>query len=291
MKNKPSEQRKNASVYIGVVGPDIDYGICADTIRNINIRTGDSPPFPIRATKGFEARQLHINRFLDSKHDAILLLDSDMVFMPDTLEKLRSHGLPYISGYYMRRQHRPIIPVMFEKNEHDEWPQEPMTRDPEEIDDISGSGWGCVLIHREVFEAVEPLLKGEQFVIEDDMDVWPYDLETMMRLIRILNRSNDMNVIKSAARLLAHEFRPLTGDKDNVGSDIRFPFFAKQAGYKLYLDPSVRPGHMINYPVSPDDYTAATRNNMQENVILGMRKIVDEERTKWRERVERLKNG
>lgn len=286
--NEPTESRKEASVYIGVVGSDMEYGSCGDSIRNINIRQGDRRPQYIRATKGFDARQAHIDRFLASDYGAILMLDSDMTFAPDTLEKLRSHGMPYVSGYYMRRQYRPIIPVMFEYNEHNEWPYHPMTRDPRpgELHKIGASGWGCVLVHREVFVAVEPLLKGEPFVIEDDMDVWPYDLDVMMRLIRILNTTEDMQKIKLAAKLLKREFRPLRGMKDNVGSDLRFPFFAKQAGYDLYLDPSVRPGHKINYDLTADDYTAATGKQVQvmqevsDDVLFG--------RTKWRRRMEEL---
>ena len=292
MKNKPTESRAEASVYIGVVGPDTEYGICGDSIRNINTREGDTKPYFIRATKGFDARTAHIGRFLSGDKGAILLLDSDMVFEPNTLEKLRSHGLPYVSGYYMRRQFRPIAPVMFEYNEHNEWPHAPLMTDPKagQVYKIGASGWGCVLVHREVFDAVEPLLKGEPFVIEDDMDVWPYDLETMMRLIRILNTSEDMKQMKRAARVLANEFKPLTGDKENVGSDVRFPFFAKQAGYTQYLDPAVRPGHIINYSLSADDYSQAIESGMQGGVTQATKDEVLFHRTKWRERIWRLKN-
>ena len=287
-KNKPSELRKSASVYVGVVGPDIEYGPCGDSIRNLNIRKGDRPPQYVRATKGFDARNEHIRQFLKSDHDAILLLDSDMAFAPDTLEKLRSHGMPYISGYYMRRQYRPIVPVMFEYNEHNEWPYEPMTRDPRpgELHRIGASGWGCILVHREVFEAVKPILKGEPFVIEDDMDVWPYDLPKVLSYIKTLNFSEDKVVLKKTARALAHEFRPLRGMKDNIGSDIRFPFFAKQAGYHLYLDASVRPGHVINYYLTGDDFKQA--EGLQEEVIKGILKNVSDSREAWHEHMKGL---
>lgn len=265
-KNTPTEERKNATVYIGVVGSEIEHGPCSDSIWNLNIRKGDRSPQYARATKGFDGRNAHINQFLKSEYDAILMLDGDMMFAPNTLELLRNNGMPYVSGYYMRRQIRPIAPVMFEWNEHDEWPMEPMFRDPDpyKLHRIGASGWGCVLIHREVFEAVGPLLKGEAFVIEDDMDVWPYDLEKMVQLIKTVRTAKTIKEAHKAGDELAEEFKPLRGMKDNIGSDIRFPFFAKQAGYALYLDPSVRPGHVYNYPITPDDFKAACEAGSQE---------------------------
>ena len=51
------------------------------------------------------------------------------------------------------------------------------------------------------------------------------------------------------------ELIPLRGVKDEiVGSDIRYPFYARAAGYQLYGDPDVRPQHMVSYPLTCDDY-------------------------------------
>lgn len=295
-KNNPADYRKQATVYIGVVGPETENGQCVETIWTMNRRDGDSTPQFIRATKGFEARGLHIGKFLESPHGAILLLDSDMFFQKNTLDELRKWGMAYISGYYMRRTYQPIAPVMFEYNKHDLWPVEPMSDDPSPgaLKRIGASGWGCVLIHREVFQAVDPLLKGEPYVIEDDMDVHPYDLDVMLRLIGILNRSNDLKLLKKAAAALKHEFRPLRGLKDNVGSDVRFPYFAKQAGYDLFLDPGVRPGHNINYFVTGDDYTEALKAvNPDPDKRITYGDIVDDavtrERQNWLKHMDMLK--
>ena len=285
-KNKPTNERRLASVYIGAVGSAIGYGECEDTIRNLNIREGDTPfnkNTIFRFTKGFDARQAHIELFRRSNKDAILLLDADMKFEPDTLEKMRSLGLPYVSGYYMRRTYQPIYPVMFEYNKYDEWPFEPMTRHPTEIEPIGASGWGCVLIHREVFYAVEPLLKGEPFVIEDDMDVWPYDLEGMIKAIGDLNNTDDMQEIKRIARYLKKEFRPLSGTKENVGSDIRFPYFAKQAGYDLYLHPDVTPGHMLNYPIDASLYKDGEK--MQKDFQYEAWQQIGKQRKEWKDQM------
>jgi len=173
------------SAYIGVVGPDEIPVDSVLSIMNIERRKGDATPLFMKATKGYEARQKHVDAFLVSQHDWLLLLDHDMIFEPDTLERLRSHGVPYVSGLYMRRRFAPMFSVWFEPFTG-EWPLMPFTADPERgrLHELGASGWGCVLLHREVIEGTRPYLDGYQEVLEDAM----YDLR---------------------------------GEKDIIGSDIR----------------------------------------------------------------------
>jgi hypothetical protein len=269
------------SVYVGVVGSEVENGVCRDTIEHINIRAGDNRPQYIRSTKGFEGRQSHINFFLEkTTYDAILLLDSDMYFQPDTLERLRSHDKTYVSGYYMRRMFRPIAPVWYEKNELEIWPQMPWLGDPErgKLHELGGSGWGCMFVHRQVFEDMKPILKGEPYVIEDDMDIWPYDILKVCTAVNELQDCDDLEEMKKHVAILREEIRPLTGNRGNVGSDVRFPFFARQAGHKLWGDPDVRPGHNLQYPLTPDDYTMG--HEQQAKLTTEMKERHDEERKK-----------
>ncbi len=222
------------SAYIGVVGPDTIPVHSVLSIMNLQRRDGDSIPRFKMATKGYEARQLHINEFLSSEHDYILLLDHDMIFEADTLERLRSHGLPYVSGLYMRRRFAPMFSVWFEPFDG-QWPLMPFTDDPERgrLHELGASGWGCMLMHRAMIEAVRPSLCGEHEVIEDDMDTWP-------------------------------DGTPLRGTKDPVGSDIRYPLLCKRAGFTLWGDPDVRPKHIVSYPLSPDDYSGTPESIRRE---------------------------
>ena len=222
------------STYIGVVGPD-DIPVQAMlSIINIKRREGDSIPRFKMATKGYEARQRHIDEFLTTDHDFIFLLDHDMIFEPDTLERLRNHGLPYVSGLYMRRRFAPMFSVWFEPYDG-QWPLMPFTDDPErgKLHKIGASGWGCMLMHRQMIEAVRPSLCGEHEVIEDDMDVWP-------------------------------DGEPMRGTKDPIGSDIRYPLLCLRQGWQLYGDPDVRPSHLMQYPLSPDDYSGTPEAIRQE---------------------------
>lgn len=262
------------SVYIGVVGPDTEIGPCIDSIYRIQQRPGDSGPHSIRATKGYEARQKHIDNFIDSEHDFILLLDHDMTFPADTLERLRSHKLPYVSGYYMRRTYNPLRPVWFEYGPRNMWPMSPWTEDPQRgiLHKLGASGWGCILLHRDVIMAVRDLLKGEPEVIEDDMDVWPYSLDAIMGAIRGLEEATagdeiNADLVRQSTSTLRNEIIPLRAKRDTVGSDVRFPFYAREAGFILWGDPDVRCGHMAQYPIHPDDFTGwrdADRRKLQD---------------------------
>lgn len=229
-----TDTKYTGSAYIGVVGPDDIPVQAVLSIINIQRRDGDSFPRFMMATKGYEARQNHINAFLESDHDYLLLLDHDMIFEPDTLERLRSHERPYVSGLYMRRRFAPMFSVWFEPFDG-VWPLMPFTDDPERgrLHELGASGWGCILLHRDMIEAVRPSLCGEQEVLEDDMDVWP-------------------------------DGTPCRGTKDQIGSDIRYPVLCKRAGWSLWGDPDVRPKHLVQYPLSPDDYTGTPESIRRE---------------------------
>ena len=67
---------KDGTCYIGVAGPENDIGECRDSIEQIVTRPGDKLWFG-RGTKGYEVRQTHFNRFIDSDHEWLLMLDHD----------------------------------------------------------------------------------------------------------------------------------------------------------------------------------------------------------------------
>ena len=251
-------KKYSGTCYIGVTGAELEHSQCHDSIRQIVTRSGDVMQ-SIRATKGYEARQQHFNNFIDSKADWLFMLDADMIFPGSILERLRNHGLPYVSGLYMRRMYAPIAPIWFMDAPKGVMPLKWWTGQIKDntLYKIGGSGWGCVLLHREVIEATRKMLKGESDVIEDDMDVYPYDLARIMNAIKRLEdmtENVDPDAMKLHLATLREEIRPLRVVKTNVGSDLRYPFFAKLAGYDLIGDSGALCGHMLNYPLRPIDY-------------------------------------
>ena len=256
----------SGSVYIGVTGGDLEWGDAIDSILRLQIRPGDGRPEFHRATKGYEARQMHINKFLESSHGYAMLLDQDMIYEADTIERLRRHKLPYVSGLYMRRRVAPVMPVWYEPW-RGAWPYTPWHTPIQrgQLHPIGASGWGCILVHREVILAVRQILKGELEVLEDAMTLYPYDLPRVTGAISglrslLLERPSDKTLypaLEAHVRALEEEIKPNRADKrEIIGSDLRFPHYALKAGYPLMGDPDVRPGHILDYPVSPNDYDA-----------------------------------
>jgi hypothetical protein len=278
----------DGSCYIGVVGPEQENGECRDSIENIHVRAGDTRPTPIRATKGYEARQMHMDRMLASRHDFLLLLDHDMIYQPDTLERLRRHRLPYVSGFYMRRRYAPMAPVWF-RPFSGSWPFEPWLDLPQadNLYKIGASGWGCVLLHRDVIMGVRKLLHGELEVAEDPMEFWPFDSAAVMSEIRAVFNARTLEDARGHGRYLEGLLRPLRGSKDPVGSDIRFPFYAYHAGFQMYGDSGVYPSHLLNYPLAVSDYGGQDNAELKAKV----RKGVQAERRKLRLNLNKLKGG
>lgn len=237
--NKPLErleERRTGTAYIGVAAAEFGVTEAHNAVEALLLRPGDDPPSWQVATKGWEARQAHVERFLSSRHDWLLLLDSDMDTPTDLLERLRSHGLPCVTGHYLRRGWKPMKPIWYEDDPEFRWPMMPFRLTPESgrLYRLGATGSGCWLIHREVIEAVEPLLKGEPFFCEDAMTWWPYDIEAV-----------------ASGR---EKLRVLRGSKERVGSDVRLSFFIRQAGYAIWGDPDAACGHYVQYPLTLRDW-------------------------------------
>jgi hypothetical protein len=77
----------------------------------------------------------------------ILWLDSDMMFPPDTLHRLLSHGVPLVAGNYVTRQY-PHKTVAY-KQLHD-WRSYLVNRNKPDLIKVAAVGMGCMLVSMEV---------------------------------------------------------------------------------------------------------------------------------------------
>ena len=92
--------------------------------------------------------------------DYVLWLDSDMVFEPDLLERMfkvmHENDLDILTGLYFRRVH-PYTPVLFDRLEMQrgvcEWSN--FKELPNELFEVGGCGFGCVLMKTDVFFDVQ----------------------------------------------------------------------------------------------------------------------------------------
>ena len=251
--NKPLDSAPylDGTAYIGVAGSEGGLIEAFMSVMEIARRPGDALQAFSVGTKGIEMRERNINAFLDSEHDFLLMLDSDMAIPPDALERLRSHGLPFVSGYYARRRADTVNHIWYEDDPAFRWPMAWFRGDPQpgHLYRLGATGFGCLLIHRSVFEAVRKLIKSEPFCLQHDMAVWPYDLEEVQ-----------------AGR---ESLRTLRGQgHGDVGADIRFCFYARQAGFTLWGDPAVACGHFVNYPLGIQDWRTMTAQQKAERAAM-----------------------
>lgn len=94
---------------------------------------------------------------IQTEADYVLWLDSDMVFEPDTLERLMKtlteNNLDIVTGLYFRRV-PPYSPVLFDMLEMRrdaicEWTE--FKEIPNELFEVGGCGFGCVLMKTDPF--------------------------------------------------------------------------------------------------------------------------------------------
>ena len=169
----------------------------------------------------YDSRNKLAGYAVEMEADYILWLDSDMVFQPDTLERMMQtldehEEIDILSGIYYRRGH-PFTPVAFDKleiNEKGECEFEDMAKVPEGLSEIAGCGFGCVLMRTDCL-----------------LDI--------------------------ASKYGAVWFTPF----HNVGEDCSFCIRVREEGYKIYCDPDIELGHMAFAPVTKDLYHALNKEN------------------------------
>lgn len=170
----------------------------------------------------YDSRNKLAGYAVEMEADYILWLDSDMVFRPDTLEKMmevldQHPEIDILSGLYFKRAH-PFSPVLFsklEEKDNGEVVFEDYTDIPDELFEVAGCGFGCVLMRTDcLFSMVE----------EGNIGRW---------------------------------FTPLLG----AGEDCAFCIRARRAGYTIYCDPSIDCGHMAYAPVTKQFYKATNKED------------------------------
>lgn len=117
----------------------------------------------------------------DSDLPYLMMLDSDVMFPPNIVERLMAHKLPIVGGWYKNKQVKmpphPIIYDFVSEGEHLNWRHrdEPGTG----LEQVDGMGAGCWLMSREVAEAV-----GTQ----------PYDMNKGTEDMLLCKKLMDLNI-------------------------------------------------------------------------------------------------
>ena len=108
----------------------------------------------------YTARNNLATMSLQMEADYVFWLDSDMVFRPDTLirmmDTLKKNDLDILTGLYFRRV-PPYSPVLFDRLTmiHDICHWSEFKTIPDDLFEVGGCGFGCVLMKTDVFLDVQ----------------------------------------------------------------------------------------------------------------------------------------
>lgn len=172
----------------------------------------------------YDSRNKLAGLAMQMEADYIMWFDSDMVFRPDTLERMmdvmdKNPDIEILSGLYVRRG-APFTPVIFSKlevNEHGELEWDDVVNIPDEPFEVAGCGFGCVLMKTDCLYEIASKENG---------GMW---------------------------------FTPIAG----AGEDCAFCIRARESGYKIWCDPRIDLGHMAYAPVTREFYDAVKEGENQ----------------------------
>jgi len=192
---------------------------------------------------------------MDIESDVVFFVDQDMVIPPHAVVALMARDLPIVSGYYVSRR-PPYLPQMY-KIEHGEAPPGmgarvtprhvywPIVDYPEEpvLFEVDAVGAGCLMVKREVFEHLASLQE-----VHDRL------LDIIMRRLRAHPASpgNPEGITADEYDLLHEHVRvmnPWFEFLNDEGEDMYFSRKARAAGYKIFVDLSVKCSHIGNVPI------------------------------------------
>ncbi len=112
-------------------------------------RVGDCKLIMVPGSLIYDSRNKIALKAIELECDYVMWFDSDMIFAPDTLEKLIAHDKMFVSGMYFKRTGT-YEPVVYEKIIHhsDERAEAVCYKNypKDELFKAEGVGFGCVLL-------------------------------------------------------------------------------------------------------------------------------------------------
>lgn len=122
------------------------------------IGTSDIMPYdeflPSVGTYLQKARNEIHNGFLKSKYKYLMMLDSDIMFPPKTLDTLLSHNLPVVGGWYKDKNaddHHPVVYDFAEDKEEYAVFKHRKTAG-QGLEKVGAIGMGCILMNKDTAE-------------------------------------------------------------------------------------------------------------------------------------------
>lgn len=125
----------------------------AQSLATLN-RVGNCKVSFMMSSLIYDSRNKLAKQALETEADYVMWFDSDMVFEPNTLERLLEDDKDIVSGLYFRRV-QPFTPVLFDSCEVDSEGickmNDCQNYPKDSLFEVAGIGFGCVLVKTDVF--------------------------------------------------------------------------------------------------------------------------------------------
>jgi hypothetical protein len=174
-----------------------------------------------------------------SEADWLWLVDTDMVFLPDTVERLLEFAdpekAPIVGGLCFSIDRGVMFPTLYGLVGEEDSPQVIRFHEwpPDSMFQVAATGTGCVIIHRTVFERIRDFVHPATGQVGFN-SAYPWFQET------------------------AHDNRP-------VGEDVTFCWRAGIAEIPVYVNTAVHIGHVKERLLDLDAYL--TQRGQREEVM------------------------
>ena len=201
------------------VAASIEYE-CEEGLRELERRG-----YPVRRVRGYSAidaaRCQIASDALRDGFEELMWIDSDIGFSADDVEKLRSHQLPFTCGLYPKKGPRQFANI-FHRGMH--YVQFGLGGGPH---DIPACGFGFTHTRREVYDAVK-----RQFDLPE------------------CNRSFRTPLVPYFSPMISQD---TSGEPWYLNEDFSFCERARQSGFRIIADTTIRLWHIGRYPYGWED--------------------------------------
>jgi GT2 family glycosyltransferase len=193
-------------VAIGYVHPLQVTALFMRSVIATRDRMGNLPIYSAMSGPNISrARNMIVQNYLDlCDAEYLFMVDTDMVFGANAVERLLEHQLPIVSGLCLTGEEQPRPSMYKQIADVGKIFQAVTAWDTDELISVDAVGSACTLIHREVFERIRT---------------------------QIPNKA-------------AHWYQEVQRGSELVGEDFTFCMRAREVGFKIFCDTAVQVGHI-----------------------------------------------
>ena len=177
----------------------------------------------------------------------LLFIDADMVVPADMVTKMLAHGVPIVGGLCFSR-HVPYHPILARRRPKWEARTSPnafvYNYPPNTLFEVDSTGAAALMIERRVFEEMNAAYGEGQ---------WWSPHAAMHRVHeQVLNALESPAIEDHATRETLVQRLHEVGDECELSEDFSFMEKARKLGFKVYVDTSIKVGHIGKITIDED---------------------------------------